>query len=119
MYVTALLFTKQVRFQDILGTVTLAKYPLIFVALLSLAFGQSAASIDVYKLLNMEMALFDLVPLILFGTASMIFVIWEIVLLYNAFKVCTNLKGTKCGLLFTAALLIAELDTIVLVIIIY
>jgi len=115
MYVAALLFTKQVRFQDILGTVTLAKYPLLFVALLSLAFGQSMASIDVYKMLNMEYTFFDLVPLIIFCIATMIFVIWEIVLLYNAFKVSTNLKGTKCGILFTAALLASEIVTIVLV----
>jgi len=29
--------------------------------------------------------------------------------LFNAFKVSTNLKGTKCTLLFIAAVLIAEI----------
>ena len=119
MYVTALLSAKQVRFQDILGTVTLAKYPLIFVVLLILAFGQLVTSIDVNELLNTKFALFDLVPLIIFGIAIIIFVVWEIALLYNAFRVSTNLKGTKCGVLFAATLFISEITTIVLVYVIY
>ena len=119
MYVTALLSAKQVRFQDILGTVTLAKYPVIFVALLILAFGQLVTSIDVNELLNTKFALFDLVPLIIFGIAIIILAIWEIALLYNAFSVSTNLKGTKCGVLFTATLFVSEITTIVLVYVIY
>ena len=114
MYLAALLFTRQVRFQDILGTVTLAKYPLLLAALLSLVFGKSLASIDVNKLLTMEFTFLDLAPLMIFGIATMSCVIWEIALLYNAFRVSTNLKGVKCAVLFAAILLVAEIITIVL-----
>ncbi|MCL1932368.1 MAG: YIP1 family protein [Candidatus Azobacteroides sp.] len=119
MYATALLFAKHTRFQDILGTVTLAKYPLLLVALVGLALGKSMAPLDAEKLIKMEYTFFDLIPLILFGVATIIFVVWEIALLYNAFRVSTNLKGLKCALLFIAVLLISEIVTLVLVSSIY
>jgi len=119
MYVTALFFTKHVRFQDILGTVTLAKYPLLLMALLSLALGKAVASIDINQLINMEFSYMDIISLFVFGIFAIFLLIWEITLLYNAFRVSTNLKGIKSVVLFTSILLVSEIITIVLVFIIY
>ena len=119
MYITALLFAKHIRFQDILGTVTLAKYPLILMALLSLAFGYKLASIDVNTIINNGITFSDYTLLFIFGIISILVLVWVIALLYNAFKVSTNLKGVKCGVLFTAIMLVSEIITIVLVSVFY
>ena len=115
MFVTALLFAKHVRFQDILGTLTLAKYPLLLMFFLSLAFGKSISSIDVNGLLNGDFSSLNIVSLFTFSIIAIILLVWEIALMCNAFKVSTNLKGVKCAVLFTAALLASEIITIVLV----
>jgi len=119
MYATALLFAKHVRFQDILGTITLAKYPFLLMALLNLPIGKTMASIDIIKFLNREYTFSDLVPLFVFSIIAIILLVWVVTLLFNAFRVSTNLKGVKCAGLFTAALVISEVVTIVLVFIIY
>jgi len=115
MYLTALLFAKHVRFQDILGTLTLAKYPLLLMAIVNMTFGKSISSIDVKELLNGDYSSLNIVPLFIFGIIAMILLVWEIALMYNAFRVSANLKGLKCAVLFTTALLISEIILMVLV----
>jgi hypothetical protein len=41
--------------------------------------------------------------------ASMILIVWTIILLYNGFKIATNAKETKDKILFAVAILIAEI----------
>ena len=115
MYITALIFAKHVRFQDILGTITLAKYPLLFIAVISLVFGNTLSSVDINKFISQDFTIFDIAPLLLFGIISIIFIVWNIALLYNAFRVSSNLKGVKCAVLFTAALFLSEIIILVLV----
>jgi hypothetical protein len=121
MWITALLAAKHVRFQDILGTVTLSKYPLVLSALFFGVFSKrlneianmfnSAANIqEIIEIAKNEYALFALMSVF-----SIIILIWTIALLYNAFQVSSNLKGAKCVLLFIAALLISEIITNVIV----
>ncbi|MDR0231166.1 MAG: hypothetical protein LBI82_03500 [Dysgonamonadaceae bacterium] len=119
MYIAALLFAKHVRFQDILGTVTLSKYPLILMSFLSLAFGRKLASIDIDKFINNEVTFSDYSLLLVFGVISIILLVWSITLLYQAFKISTNLKGVKCGVLFAVVMLISEIITYVLITVIY
>lgn len=114
MYLMVLLFAKRTRFQDILGTITLAKYPLLLMALLSLTFGKEMASIDVDKIINNELVFSNYVLLFVFAIASIIILAWEIALLYNAFRVSSNLKELKCAVLFTIALLVSEVITLVI-----
>jgi len=119
MWVTALLSAKHVRFQDILGTVTLAKYPLVlaatFYGLLSKRLIEitdmflTATNIQeiieiTHKLTLADYALFTVLTLF-----SILVLVWTIALLYNAFRVSANLKGVKCALLFSTALLISEI----------
>ena len=119
MFLAALLFAKHTRFQDILGTVTLAKYPLLLMALLSLAFGKALASINIDKIINKEFSFSDIISLFVFGIISIILLAWEITLLFNAFRVSTNLNGVKCALLFTTALVITTIIIYVLLFVIY
>ena len=123
MYLIALLSAKRVRFQDILGTVTLAKYPLILAVLMFWVWGGRIMSItdellmslkeelltsDAYKIVS-EFSFYDYFVLTMFSLLSIVILVWTIALLFNAFKVSTNLKGAKSVLLFIAVILIAEI----------
>jgi len=125
MWITALLFAKHTRFQDILGTVTLAKYPLLPAAIVLLLFSsrmteltQKIMSVNIYEIMNV-ITISDYVFLLLFSIILLPILVWEIVLLFNAFRVSTNLKGVKCVLLFIAILFISEIITNVVISIIY
>ncbi len=119
MYVSALLFNRRTRFQDILGTVTMAKYPLLLMALLSLALGKGLAAIETSDIINNRLTINDYAMLGLFSIVTIILFVWEITLLYNAFRVSTNLKNPTCAILFASALVITEIATLILVAHIY
>jgi len=118
MYLVALLSVKHVRFQDILGTVTLAKYPLLLTIPLFWAFGDNIMEITDRVLLAIQdnpyniadaLTVSDYAVLTIFSLLSFVVLVWTIALLFNAFKVSTNMKGIKCGLMFTAIILVAEI----------
>ena len=126
MYLVALIFAKHVRFQDILGTVTLSKYPLLLMALLNLPigkkmaeFGEKMEGMNVSELMNMKFSFTDLVPLFIFSFFAIILLVWLITLLFNAFRVSTNFKGIKCAVLFISIILVSEIITSVLVYVLY
>ena len=119
MWIIALLSAKHVRFQDILGTVTLAKYPTVIMAIMFLAFSNwmneitgritSAGSIqEILEIFN-NLSILDYTLFIVYSIIALSLLVWTITLLFNAFKVSTNLKGGKCALLFIAIMLISEI----------
>jgi len=119
MWITALLSAKHVRFQDILGTVTLAKYPLILAAIMFLALSKrlneisdmfmSAGSIQNMIEIAQSLRISDYILFMVMAIISILILVWTIALLFNAFRVSTNLKGSKCTALFIVALLISEI----------
>ncbi|MDR2145022.1 MAG: hypothetical protein LBE91_00995 [Tannerella sp.] len=119
MWIIALLSAKHVRFQDILGTVTLSKYPLVFAAIVFWIFGkrfieltekmESFANIQEIKDIISKLSLSDYALFAMMVIVSILILVWTITLLFNAFRVSTNLKEVKCALLFMAALLISEI----------
>ncbi len=112
MYVAAILFARHTRFQDILGTVTLAQYPLLLMAFFHLAFGKTLLNSTLNIAFRKELSFNDYALLIVFGLISIVILTWKIILLYNAFRVSTNLKGVKCGVVFACALLSSEIATL-------
>jgi len=50
-----------------------------------------------------------MVILMVFSLLSLLVLVWTIALLFNAFKVSTNMKGVRCGLVFTAIILASEI----------
>ena len=119
MWIVALLAARRVRFQDILGTVTLAKYPLVLSAIMALAFSKwlnelvnillSSANIQEMMEFFTNLTISDYALFMVYSIASLLFLVWTIALLFNAFRVSTNLKGGKCSLLFIVSLLISEI----------
>lgn len=84
-----------VRFIDVAGTQALARWPMIFIAMLG--FGYAAHPIE---------SLADIDSGIIFrGFISLPFIIWVVALMYNAFAVSCNLKGAKAVVSFIAGIL--------------
>jgi hypothetical protein len=96
-YVAGLIFSgSSIRFIDVAGTMALARWPAIFVALINFAMPDV---IDLHKISA---------AFIVTALAGLIFIVWMIVLMYHAFMVSCNLKGSKAGAVFIIALLVAE-----------
>ena len=112
MYLVSIIAAKGVRFQDILGTVTLARYPFLLAAL--------AGFLITPKALNalLTETKIDTQALIQFGVSGIIMIlviILGVALLYNAFKVSTNIKGTKGIFLFILIMIVSEIATMIVV----
>jgi hypothetical protein len=86
-----------IRLIDVAGTLALSRAPLIFVALIGFAFPRS---IDIRQ---MDAVFIGLV------LVELVFIIWMVALMYNAFTVSCNLKGSRGAGLFIAALLLSEI----------
>lgn len=117
LYIAALIFAKGTRFQDILGTVTLSRYPLLLIAIAGAMVSESSISglIDVLQ----GKAVFGVSEYLGFIVCSLLMipiVIWQLILMYNAFSVSTGMKGSKCILIYICAILVAEAVSIVSII---
>lgn len=120
LYVAAITFSKsKVRLVDIFGTQALARAPYLIASCLGLSeatdkFGKyilwenlrmgSPVSIS-----NSEIAL-----AIALMVLTIMITIWLIVLMYNAFKESSNIKGNKSILIYTVSLLLAVVLSILL-----
>ena len=103
-YFVAIAFSKsRVRFLDIAGTTALARWPLVFVAILSFI----PVSDNVDAILKRDPAI--ILPLLLVGLLSLPFIILFVVLLYNAYAVSANLKGGKAVWTFILAMLLSDI----------
>ena len=119
LYPTARVFSSSsVRLIDIAGTMAVARFPLIFAALWGLnpdihicmegvnPFDSEAVMAIMGDKIAITMcsALFGLLILV-----------WYIRVLYNAYSVSSNLKGSKGGWTFAIGLIISEILSIVLI----
>lgn len=119
-YLSALLFAKGTRFQDIAGTVTFARYPYLFIAILGFFVSDNtlidvSAALKSGNLYEMSQVFPKAISFMVVSLLMIPFVIWFIALLYNAFRVSTGLKGVKCALVFTASLIIAEIVSLIII----
>jgi hypothetical protein len=90
-----------VRLIDVAGTMALARWPALLLAFLGFFVPQG----DVKQWLAQGIP----VSLWLTSPAILVVAVWMIALMYQAFRVSCNLKGSKGILGFIAALLIAEI----------
>ncbi|MBC9932210.1 YIP1 family protein [Chitinophaga qingshengii] len=96
-YTAAVIFARtSFRFIDLAGTTALARTPMLGFALLNFI---------VPPVTNIS----DVTPMMLaLSLAGLPFLIWTLILLYQAFSVSTNMKGNKAILIFIGSLLVAE-----------
>lgn len=112
-YIAARIVAKSsIRLIDIAGTIALSQSPLIFAALLGfipsfhLCFGDLDTT-NIAEVITMLQE--NIVTLFVAGITTMIFIIWSIILKYNAYSVSANVKGIIGGVSFAIALIIAEI----------
>ena len=111
MWITGLIISKSFRFVDILGTMTLAKAPLIIMALA----GCLMKLTDTTEILKDPTLFYHSAPLIIFVLLALPILIWNITLMYNALKISCDVKGSKLTLAFIIALIVSEIISKILI----
>lgn len=115
MYLACLKYSKDVRFQDILGTVTLSRYPFIFSSLAGFLTDPELGKEILKSVLDGTFNPVDYIGLFAVGFLMIVIIVWHVILLYNAFKVSSNIKGTLSVVLFIAVIILSEIFSFVLV----
>ncbi|MDD3323023.1 MAG: hypothetical protein PHS59_16420 [Paludibacter sp.] len=111
MWITGLIISKDFRFIDILGTMTLAKAPFIILAIA----GYFTNSPNPAEILRNPGVIFNSVSFILLLILTIPVMIWNIILMINAFKISCNVKGNKLTAAFIIALLTSEIISKILI----
>ena len=113
-YITALISTKHVRFQDVLGITTLAQAPVLLLVAIAPLFKDITESV-LNAIRNNEPITLDYlhpssyVFFFLMAIVAVAIVIWNIAVLYNAFRTLTDLKGTKGAIIFIVIVFLCDL----------
>lgn len=105
LFITGLIISKQTRFIDILGTMTLARAPMLLFAV----FGLFATPLSAEEIMSNPMAIFQNSGFVLFMFLGIVILVWFIALMYNGFKVSTGAKGVKLIVGFITGLIVAEI----------
>lgn len=93
----------KVRPVDMAGTLALARWPSVILALL--ARGMHIPNVTDPNELAKQISATTIVAALL----SVVFLVWMVALFYNAFRVSANIKGSKGVTVFVAGLLVADL----------
>lgn len=113
LFIMAKFINKKTRLVDIIATSLVARLPYYLLPFFNInnALGKSGKEIE--QLINPELidqiSFSSLAIIIVFVIVSILFLVWYIALLYNGFKVASNAKGTKHIILFSVAILLAEI----------
>lgn len=115
----SLLTKSRTRFIDILGTSTLARFPLFVIPLFNI---QNQSGLIGEKIIqsitkpnDIQLTQFEWIYLIISGIVSLLLIIWYIVLMFSAYKISTNLKGANLIVSFILGLIIAEIVSKILI----
>lgn len=107
------IINKKTRFIDILTTALIAMLPLYLTAIFNV---NNYISTTSDKLLNSlqvneqpEISSFEMIYIMIFAFAMILFLILFIILLFNGFKTATNAKGVKHIVYFAVTLIIADI----------
>ncbi|MBD8388721.1 hypothetical protein [Dysgonomonas sp. BGC7] len=110
-FIAGKVYSKGVRFQDVLGTVTLARYPYIIPAFFGYFMDFDKMNDITMDILSgkLDGIMSGLVFLTAIGIVMLIVVVWYIALLWNAFRVSTDIKGGKGIAVFIIVLILSDL----------
>ena len=96
IWLAGLCFSKsKIRAIDVAGTIALSRAPMLLPAILCF-------------LPVVPKSILDTSRLLIFGIICLPFIVWMITLMYNAYTVSCNLKGTRAIISFIGALIVAE-----------
>ena len=112
LYLCGIILSKsKVRLVDVFGTQALARVPFLLVAILSALPGVAEYAIGLFTSMQNSTAGPQTGNAALFWPVmviSLLATIWAIALMWRAYKVSCNLKGTKAVVSFIAAVLVVE-----------
>lgn len=102
------------RFIDLLGTLSMARLPFLLVALIALIFPQEKVlDYFLYSYLKIGTPVtignWDIISFIITMLITLLVTIWSVALMYNAYRICMNIKGPKIVISFIGGLLLAEI----------
>ncbi len=112
-YPLSLMLGTKPRFVDIAGTFALARFPYAIAPISNaggweLKLAERLMEIDKqhpsWPLNAMESIIFAVLTIF-----SLVLIVWMVILYFNAWKTCTNLKGKKLIISFIVGLLVAEI----------
>ncbi|MCW3806479.1 hypothetical protein [Plebeiibacterium marinum] len=117
MYIAAILFSKsKVRIIDIYGTQALARYPYFPAAFIG--FSEALELFGKYILWTtlkmgepVEISNIEIMVAVTLIVFSLLLTIWLIALMFNAFKISANIKGSKLSIIFIIVLVISVIIT--------
>ena len=101
------------RFIDMLGTMSLARLPMIIVPFFALILPpEKVTDYFLYTFLHqgapVTIGNWDIASFIIMIFIMLFVLAWTITLMWSAFRICTNTKGAKTVVAFIAGLMIAE-----------
>lgn len=111
MSIACVFLTKNFRFIDILGTITLAKAPYLILSIISLFVKMPPSG----QILKDPLSLFTSVSFIIMSLISIPVIIWTISLMYNGLKVSSGIKGLRLNVVFVFAVIISEIISKILI----
>ena len=104
MWLAGITVSKNFRFIDILGTMTLSRAPFLLIALASFFVKVP----DLSGIMQDPFVIFDSISFIIILIFTFPIIIWSVTLLYNAYKISTGASGQKLSISFIFGLIIAE-----------
>lgn len=110
-FITGLILSRQLRFVDILGTMVLARAPMILLAI----FGLFVTPVSSAEIIADPMVILLNPGLIIFSVIGVLTLIWVVALMYNGFKVSTGIKGVRLTVGFIVGLIVAEVVSKILI----
>lgn len=105
MWVTGLIVSKNFRFIDILGTMTLAKAPFLILAI----YGYFTTAPDLSEIYKDPYAILQSTSFVIMIVLSLPVMIWSITLMFNALRISCDLKGSSLTVAFIIALFLSEI----------
>jgi hypothetical protein len=105
MWIAGLVVSRNFRFIDLLGTLTLAKAPFLLMAV----FGFWVTAPNLYQIMENPYSILQNIPLLFLMALSFPVMVWSIALMFNAFKVSCGIKGSKLTVSFILSLIVAEI----------
>lgn len=117
IYLAGLIFSRSsIRLLDVFGTQALARFPFLFSVLASLlCFNGNILRYLDHMLLHQDgpnPVSIGVADVLLFGCmilVTLLMTVWGIALMYKAYSVSCNVKGTRAALSFTACMVFAEI----------
>jgi len=111
MWVVGLIISKNFRFIDLLGTMTLAKAPFLVLAIM----GYFATAPDMNEIMRNPYVILQSTSFLILMILSLPVMIWSIALMFNALKISCDLKGNTLTVAFILGLIISEIIAKILI----